>query len=627
MAFPDLLDSSLRMTDAIYYGRSAAGGTSVPTSRQILTSSPLTGGGDLTADRTIAITLSGGGSGAVGTGRTISTTAPLFGGGDLSANRTLQIAPFSGSVDGIVTHNPSGVQGKFLKDDNTWGTSTGSGVTSVTGTTPVVASPTVGDVIISVPLVGIANQGIVPATGGADSTKFLCATNPPTWANPALGAIVALQGSYPGTADSGFAHVTNKIGADVGFVAGTNSPDLDSRLFLLSKISDPSTVPTESLNRFTNDSTGPNIFSRKSRGTESSKSATQDNDSLFQLQATGFTSGGTHPANQTIINVAADGNSGASEVPAYTDIIGGAPVSGYHRMRFSQSGVIVQNQQMGTSTRAKSSFEVKGSFGLRVTNKTTDFTAGSNDCIYTCDTTGTNPNDLNVTLPDATTCAGRVYGFCKVDSLDNTIEVGPSGAQTVGGQTGQRLVSQGDFLMIVSDGSNWWVIDSNLTYGLTNTADGSAIANSTGEQTAVSFVGNYPVLAYPKKFLCRAGGKFSTTGTPTLRFKVKNNAHTMLFDSGTVTMPNGVTDATWSLEVEMVVRGLTSVRATKGILAISQLAGSGAVNMYNMVDLSVTNPVGSGIPGEITVQWGTASTSNSVTVLQAECFCSPLHSV
>lgn len=43
----------------------------------------------------------GGGGGGVETSRTISTTAPLTGGGDLSANRTLALADLSDSKSGL----------------------------------------------------------------------------------------------------------------------------------------------------------------------------------------------------------------------------------------------------------------------------------------------------------------------------------------------------------------------------------------------------------------------------------------------------------------------------------------------------------------------------------------------
>jgi hypothetical protein len=88
----------------------------VPTSRTISTTAPITGGGDLSANRTIAMaqsTTSVDGylaatdfvifNNKVATTRTISTTAPISGGGDLSANRTISMTQATGSVDGYVS--------------------------------------------------------------------------------------------------------------------------------------------------------------------------------------------------------------------------------------------------------------------------------------------------------------------------------------------------------------------------------------------------------------------------------------------------------------------------------------------------------------------------------------------
>jgi hypothetical protein len=60
------------------------------------------------------------GSGGVATTRTISTTAPLTGGGDLSANRTLAIDDFTVSTKGAVPTPGGTSSGRYLKDDGTW---------------------------------------------------------------------------------------------------------------------------------------------------------------------------------------------------------------------------------------------------------------------------------------------------------------------------------------------------------------------------------------------------------------------------------------------------------------------------------------------------------------------------
>lgn len=88
----------------------------VGTARTISTTAPITGGGDLSANRTFAIaaaTTSVDGyltstdwntfNGKVATSRSISTTAPLTGGGDLSANRTLAITLADATHDGYLS--------------------------------------------------------------------------------------------------------------------------------------------------------------------------------------------------------------------------------------------------------------------------------------------------------------------------------------------------------------------------------------------------------------------------------------------------------------------------------------------------------------------------------------------
>lgn len=65
-----------------------SGGGGVPTSREIATTSPLTGGGTLLSDLTLGIDTSG----LVPTSRTVSAGTGLSGGGDLSTNRTISHA-------------------------------------------------------------------------------------------------------------------------------------------------------------------------------------------------------------------------------------------------------------------------------------------------------------------------------------------------------------------------------------------------------------------------------------------------------------------------------------------------------------------------------------------------------
>ncbi len=110
------------MTAAAFTKLAGLPSSAVPTTRTVGTTAPLTGGGDLSADRTLSIVpasaivpgsmsaadfskLAALPSSAVPTTRNIGTTAPLTGGGDLSADRTLAISPAStgnaGSLAGV----------------------------------------------------------------------------------------------------------------------------------------------------------------------------------------------------------------------------------------------------------------------------------------------------------------------------------------------------------------------------------------------------------------------------------------------------------------------------------------------------------------------------------------------
>ena len=188
-------------------------GTGVPTSRSISTTSPISGGGDLSANRTFSIaaaTSSVNGylsstdwstfNNKVGTARNINTTAPITGGGDLSADRTIAISDFVASgashARGAVP-DPGSSAGttKFLREDATFAVPPGTGVATsrnINTTAPVTGGGdlsadrmiAVSDFVAS----GASHaRGTVPDPGSsAGTTKFL--REDATWVAPSSGA-------------------------------------------------------------------------------------------------------------------------------------------------------------------------------------------------------------------------------------------------------------------------------------------------------------------------------------------------------------------------------------------------------------------------------------------------------
>jgi hypothetical protein len=82
-----------------------------------------------------------------------------------------------------------------------------------------------------------------------------------------------------------------------------------------------------------------------------------------------------------------------------------------------------------------------------------------------------------INLPDATTCKGMVFQFQKKDASVNTITIASIvGGQTINGQPSKVLATQNDFLIVVSDGANFFVTSQLITPA----AAGSALYTAKG---------------------------------------------------------------------------------------------------------------------------------------------------
>jgi hypothetical protein len=134
--------------------------TCVTTSRTISTTAPLTGGGDLSANRTLALTITpGGATTAVGSTRTISTTSPLGGGGDLSADLTLTCTTCA-----VKNANNLFSVGQSVTNSTNGGSALTVSNSSISNVDPAISATTNGS--------GYA----LSATSGAGSAAFISST-------------------------------------------------------------------------------------------------------------------------------------------------------------------------------------------------------------------------------------------------------------------------------------------------------------------------------------------------------------------------------------------------------------------------------------------------------------------
>jgi hypothetical protein len=84
-------------------------------------------------------------------------------------------------------------------------------------------------------------------------------------------------------------------------------------------------------------------------------------------------------------------------------------------------------------------------------------------------------------LPDAATCTGKTFTFQRIDStFANAWTLDGNGGQTIGGSGTYALYTIGETLSILSDGSNWQILNHFIPYLWTAwTPTGSWVANST----------------------------------------------------------------------------------------------------------------------------------------------------
>lgn len=162
------------------------------------------------------------------------------------------------------------------------------------------------------------------------------------------------------------------------------------------------------------------------------------------------------------------------------------------------------------------------------------------------------------------------------------------------------------------------------------TADGSSIANSTSETVI------FPNVTIPANYLqdgrilrITAQGRHSTTGTPTLTFRLRwgGVAGTVLAASGAMTCGSAVSAGQWQVSLIVQVRsnGSTGTVFAVGSAALGEDAASTVGSATNAGAFDFMGSAGVATPAAVTVdltadtalsltaQWSAQSASNTLT--------------
>jgi hypothetical protein len=97
---------------------------------------------------------------------------------------------------------------------------------------------------------------------------------------------------------------------------------------------------------------------------------------------------------------------------------------------------------------------VDSSSGFTTSTKTSNYTITGTDVVIFADATSGN---TTITLPAAASFAGYRFFVKRIDSTGNSVTIGRSGSDTIDGQTSIPVTQQYTALMVVSNGSGWYI--------------------------------------------------------------------------------------------------------------------------------------------------------------------------
>jgi hypothetical protein len=98
---------------------------------------------------------------------------------------------------------------------------------------------------------------------------------------------------------------------------------------------------------------------------------------------------------------------------------------------------------------------VDGSANLSTATKTSGYTITATDAVIFADATSGN---VTITLPAAASFAGYRFHIKRIDNASNTCTVARSASDTIDGQTSFTIDQQYTSVMVVSNGSGWYIL-------------------------------------------------------------------------------------------------------------------------------------------------------------------------
>lgn len=201
---------------------------------------------------------------------------------------------------------------------------------------------------------------------------------------------------------------------------------------------------------------------------------------------------------------------------------------------------------VGTTT-PNSTLDVRGSLSLNYRAFTASTAAAVTDNMLVF--TGTSA--ATVTLPDATTCIGRVYWLKNTSTNTSVLTVATTASQTIDGLSSWLIDEANEGIRIISNGTNWNITAQTLPTG--SGTDWSQGGNTVASLKKIGTLNNYDL-------------PFITNNTEKMR----------LTSTGNLGVGNSVFNGTYP-EKLLVDAGATS--------SVNAIVGKGTINSYLQLNI------------------------------------------
>lgn len=282
----------------------------------------------------------------------------------------------------------------------------------------------------STPVFKVAQTGAGSVTGVFTASGFYSSATP----QPSSGTVRLANGDSIAFRDS-----TNAANYIIGMEGATGERFTFNNSFLIARsvagllrtVQTNSSSSASAINKFTL-STNAGDFNFSADSLASSGTAIIQVDATFVGGMLISTNGGGNLTLGTTVNgFVMDKTTGALKFAAYG------------------SGIL-HSDGSGNITSQGFTQNINGSA------KTGNYTAASIDDVLRGDSSG---GTFQFTLPTAVGISGKTYVFKKIDSSSTVITIGTTSSQTIDGVTSTTLNTQYEQIEVISNGTNWDVLD------------------------------------------------------------------------------------------------------------------------------------------------------------------------